>query len=62
MERKNAQFKVITKVCTNCGEDKPLAEYRKYAGRSKDGHRPICKVCQNAYDREYRAKKKEEGA
>lgn len=54
----NATFEVIKKVCKGCGINKPLADYRKYAGRSKDGYRPICRECQNAYDREYRARKK----
>jgi transposase-like protein len=53
-------FEVIKKVCTKCGKNKPLDDFRKYAGRSKDGRRPICRECQNAYDREYSARKRAE--
>lgn len=56
----NATFTAIKKKCTKCGEEKLLGEFRRYKGRSKDGHRPICTECQNKYDREYRARKKEE--
>lgn len=56
----NAIYEPIKKVCTKCGEEKLLDDFRKYAGRSKDGRRPICRVCQNAYDREYAARKKAE--
>ena len=38
------------KVCTKCGEDKPLSEYHKHK-RSKDGHQSACKVCDKAASR-----------
>ena len=39
-----------TKVCTVCGEDKPLVEYHKDR-TSSDGHKPMCKSCKGKYDR-----------
>lgn len=44
-----------TKVCTVCGEDKPLDQYRKYSGRGRLGLRPLCKVCQRAYEMAWRS-------
>ena len=40
------------KVCTKCGEDKPLSEYGKRKD-SKDGHRNDCKVCRSAEKKAY---------
>lgn len=40
------------KTCTQCGEEKPLAEYHRDA-RAKDGLRPACKTCVKAYLAEY---------
>lgn len=48
-----------TKVCTVCGEDKPLDQYRKYSGRGKFGLRPLCKVCQRKYESTWRSRSKE---
>jgi len=39
-----------TKVCTVCGDDKPLVEYHKDR-TSSDGHKPMCKACKGKYDR-----------
>ena len=41
------------KVCSRCGEDKPLSEYYKRKG-AKDGHRPDCKACVRARQKAYR--------
>ena len=43
-----------TKACTVCGEVKPLDQYRKYSGRGRLGLRPLCKVCQRAYEKAWR--------
>lgn len=40
------------KECKKCGQIKPLEEFHKKA-RSKDGRQSLCKVCFNAYRREY---------
>lgn len=32
------------KVCTSCGESKPLTEYNRHP-KGRDGHRTICKGC-----------------
>ena len=37
------------KVCTICGEAKPLSEFHK--GNAADGLRYACKVCTNAQNR-----------
>lgn len=34
------------KVCTKCGQEKSYSEFHKFS-RSKDGHKPACKVCRN---------------
>lgn len=47
------------KKCSRCNTEKPLTEFRKNA-RSKDGLSVWCKDCEKQYDREYRAKHKEE--
>jgi len=57
------------KICTKCGETKPLSDYAK-SSIHKDGKRPNCKQCDAAYYaanreqkllavREYRASNKE---
>jgi hypothetical protein len=43
------------KTCTKCGIEKHLADFQKLT-RSKDGLRPICKVCGKVYKDTYRAK------
>ena len=44
-----------TKVCTKCGEEKPLSEYNKDSrGRGKYGLIAQCKVCVNNYNKERR--------
>lgn len=48
-----------TKMCTVCGENKTLDQYRKYSGRGKLGLRPLCKECQRAYERTWRSNSKE---
>lgn len=58
----------MTKVCTSCGEDKPLTDY--YKGKGKHGRRAKCKPCQlavnsrspsrsNEYYSEYRSGNRE---
>lgn len=40
-----------TKVCTKCGEEKPLSEFYK-SKREKDGYNYWCKSCQKEYYQE----------
>ena len=42
------------KVCTHCGQAKPLTEYHKM----RDGLRPTCKLCTNAQNRSIYEKNK----
>ena len=50
-----------TKVCTKCGESKPLSEYHKHkAGRF--GLAAVCDKCIAAKDRKYREENKEKVA
>ena len=42
-----------TKVCTKCGEEKPLSEFYRLKS-SKDGRRSACKKCSNESDLQYR--------
>ena len=48
----------LSKVCTRCGEDKPLSAYsrRNYAA---DGHVPDCKECHSSKNREWYSSVKE---
>ena len=39
------------KICTECGEWKPISEFHKKL-YSRDGHRPTCKVCTNASNKQ----------
>lgn len=50
---------ITEKKCTKCDVVKPLSEYRKYSGRCVGGVRPICKVCQRSYEKEWRSKSKD---
>ena len=50
-----------TKPCSKCGAEKPLDEFPKQSA-SKDGHRPDCKVCSSAWQREYRVSNRERKA
>jgi len=47
------------KKCSVCGERKPLKEFRKYVGRSKDGKRPLCGTCQRSYETKWRKRSAE---
>lgn len=47
------------KVCTVCGVDKPLDQYRRYTGRGRFGVRPLCKICQREYEKKWRSNSKE---
>lgn len=38
---------VVTKACRSCGVAKPLDQYSRH-GKSKDGHRHVCKPCDAA--------------
>ena len=40
-----------TKICTKCGEEKPLDEY--YKGDRKYGRRPVCKKCESVRAKKY---------
>ena len=44
-----------TKICSKCGEDKPLEEYYKEVA-CKDGRRPDCKECNNFKSKKYNSK------
>ena len=48
----------MLKVCTKCGETKPLTAFGKRSDRN-DGHDTRCKECRNAHVREYRADNRE---
>lgn len=41
-----------TKICDKCGQEKPITEYYRNRTR-KDGYSSTCKVCHNAYMKEY---------
>jgi 5-methylcytosine-specific restriction endonuclease McrA len=61
MTQKDAQeikIKIQTKVCTKCGEEKALSEFRKRK-RSKDGFASCCKKCAQRYDKSYYKENKE---
>ena len=40
----------MTKICTGCGEEKPLDEYHKHKGGAH-GLNPKCKSCRKEFDR-----------
>lgn len=42
------------KVCTKCKRSRRRDAFRKYAGRSVDGLRPICRDCQRKYEAKWR--------
>ena len=42
-----------TKICSKCGRELPLNEFRK-SKRSKDGHQGRCRYCCMEHDRKYR--------
>lgn len=46
-----------TKVCTRCGQEKPLADFIKN-NKTKDGRGSQCKACHNIVCKEYLSKKK----
>ena len=48
-----------TKICTKCGVAQPKVNFRKYAGRSVDGLRPLCRTCQRAYEKTWRSQNPE---
>lgn len=50
---------LITKVCTQCGEDRPLSEYHRNR-RNPDGHQYECKPCANRRLREYQKRRRDE--
>ena len=52
---------MTTKVCTKCGEEKPLSEYGKYFSKTRGRFyfRGYCKICENKRCREYKAANKE---
>ena len=47
------------KTCTKCRKEQPLENFRKYSGRSSDGLRPLCKVCQREYEKTWRSQNPE---
>lgn len=42
------------RTCSACKRSLPKDAFRKYAGRSSDGLRPICKECQRRYEAQWR--------
>ena len=49
-----------TKICKNCGQEKPIADFQKHKGY-KDGYANCCKECRNLYYKShYRAVGKED--
>lgn len=42
---------VPRKKCRRCRKVKPLTEFHKYTGRSKDGHRNICIACRRKIEK-----------
>jgi hypothetical protein len=46
------------KKCSNCGEEKELAEYNNEKAK-KDGKQSECRDCRKSYDRQYRIEKPE---
>ena len=46
------------KVCTKCGDEKPLADFPRFQ-RARDGRSPSCRVCRNAQSKEYRERNRE---
>ena len=49
-----------TKICKNCGQEKPVADFQKHKGY-KDGYANCCKECRNLYYKShYRAVGKED--
>lgn len=47
-------FATDEKVCTKCGELKPLSEFHRMSSCKKDGRYPSCKPCTIAQQRTYR--------
>jgi hypothetical protein len=45
-----------TKICSKCGEEKPVTEFYRQAG-GKDGLRAACKRCFIVANSDYRARK-----
>lgn len=48
-----------TKHCTKCARRKPLADFRPYSGRSRDGRRPLCSECQRKYEARWRSRNRD---
>lgn len=40
-----------TKICTSCGDDKPVSEYHKHKS-GKNGLNPVCKSCRSIQSKE----------
>ena len=53
------RIKVDKKVCTGCGKEKPIDEFRKRPG-CIDGHVAQCNECIRSMQTKIREKKKEE--
>lgn len=53
---------VRSKVCRECGEDRPIGEYH-VDRKARDGRRPVCRHCRNPHHKaSYQARKQERGA
>lgn len=50
-----------TKICRKCGNELPIENFAKDKAM-RDGHKSSCKACENAYQKELRAKRRESGA
>lgn len=51
---RNVKGKAAVKVCTKCGETKPVAEFHMQA-QKRDGLQPYCKACMKIASAAYRA-------
>lgn len=40
---------ITTKLCTECGQDKPLESFRRQS-KNKDGLKYMCRDCDNLYN------------
>lgn len=49
----------LTKVCTKCGVEKFIGNFRTYTGRGRYGRRPLCKICQREYEKGWRSQSTE---
>jgi len=49
-----------TKICTKCGEEKNISDYRKYKKKGKETIRGECLICEKKRWKEYYYKNKKD--